>query len=88
MKQDGKTSDMLFSIPYLIEYLSNCFQLEEGDIILTGTPSGVGPLEVNDVIQCGLETLESKTPSSSLIEMTFSCKTRSGGGIWGHNISQ
>lgn len=40
--QDGNTSDMLFGIPALIEYLSRYFTLQPGDIILTGTPSGCG----------------------------------------------
>jgi 5-carboxymethyl-2-hydroxymuconate isomerase len=40
--QDGNTSDMLFRVPALIEYLSRYFTLQPGDIILTGTPSGCG----------------------------------------------
>lgn len=40
--QDGNTGDMIFKIPYLIAYLSRHFTLEPGDIILTGTPAGVG----------------------------------------------
>jgi 5-carboxymethyl-2-hydroxymuconate isomerase len=42
LMQDGSTSDMLFRIPELIEYLSRYFSLQPGDIILTGTPSGCG----------------------------------------------
>lgn len=41
-KQNGSTADMIFKIPFLIEYLSRAFTLEPGDMILTGTPSGVG----------------------------------------------
>lgn len=40
--QNGPTSDMIFKIPYLIHYISQTFTLEPGDLILTGTPSGVG----------------------------------------------
>lgn len=40
--QDGNTRDMIFKIPYLVSYLSQTFTLEAGDLILTGTPSGVG----------------------------------------------
>jgi 2-keto-4-pentenoate hydratase/2-oxohepta-3-ene-1,7-dioic acid hydratase in catechol pathway len=40
--QDGSTTDWLFSIPYLISYLSSYFTLEPGDIVTTGTPAGVG----------------------------------------------
>ena len=53
-KQDGNTKDMIFSIPYLISYISNYFTLEEGDVVLTGTPSGVGPVNEGDVIEAGL----------------------------------
>jgi 2-keto-4-pentenoate hydratase/2-oxohepta-3-ene-1,7-dioic acid hydratase in catechol pathway len=40
--QDASTKDMIFKIPYLVSYLSQTFTLEAGDIILTGTPAGVG----------------------------------------------
>lgn len=40
--QDGSTADMVFKIPFLVAYLSRTFTLEAGDLILTGTPSGVG----------------------------------------------
>jgi 2-keto-4-pentenoate hydratase/2-oxohepta-3-ene-1,7-dioic acid hydratase in catechol pathway len=40
--QDGLTENMIFKIPYLVSYLSQTFTLEAGDLILTGTPSGVG----------------------------------------------
>ena len=42
VRQDSRTSGMIFDIPYLIEYLSQAFTLLPGDVILTGTPSGVG----------------------------------------------
>ncbi len=41
-KQNGSTANMIFKIPFLIEYLSRAFTLNPGDMILTGTPSGVG----------------------------------------------
>ncbi len=40
--QDSSTSDLIFSIPYLISYLSHIFTFKPGDLIFTGTPSGVG----------------------------------------------
>jgi len=40
--QDGHTGDMIFKIPFLVAYLSQSFTLQVGDLILTGTPSGVG----------------------------------------------
>ena len=40
--QDGNTRDLIFSVPFLVSYISNVFTLEPGDLVLTGTPSGVG----------------------------------------------
>ncbi len=40
--QDGSTADLIFSVPFLISYISAVFTLEPGDLILTGTPPGVG----------------------------------------------
>ncbi|XP_076439579.1 oxaloacetate tautomerase fahd-1, mitochondrial-like [Babylonia areolata] len=58
-RQDGNTKDMMFSIPNLISYISQYFTLEPGDVILTGTPSGVGPTGAGDTIQCGLADIVS-----------------------------
>ncbi|RHZ81359.1 hypothetical protein Glove_121g79 [Diversispora epigaea] len=55
IKQKGNTKDMLFNIPTLIEYVSSIMKLENGDLILTGTPSGVGPIVAGDIITAGLE---------------------------------
>jgi 2-keto-4-pentenoate hydratase/2-oxohepta-3-ene-1,7-dioic acid hydratase in catechol pathway len=46
--QQGNTSDMIFSIDDIIEYVSQYFTLKTGDLIFTGTPAGVGPLKKND----------------------------------------
>lgn len=51
LRQDGNTNDMLFSFEKLISYLSNVWYLKPGDMIYTGTPSGVGPLAIGDVIE-------------------------------------
>jgi acylpyruvate hydrolase len=40
--QDGNTSDLIFDVPFLVAYVSKVFTLEPGDLILTGTPPGVG----------------------------------------------
>ncbi len=40
--QDGNTNDLIFDVPFLIEFVSRVFTLEPGDLILTGTPPGVG----------------------------------------------
>ena len=41
-RQKSNTSDLIFNVPFLIEYISACFPLETGDVISTGTPGGVG----------------------------------------------
>lgn len=48
--QQGNTSHMIFSVEYLIAYLSSFFTLMPGDIILTGTPEGVGPIKKGDAL--------------------------------------
>ena len=56
-KQDAPTSDMIFDIPTLVAYASNAFTLEPGDVILTGTPEGVGPLSDGDSVIVSIESL-------------------------------
>ena len=51
VKQHGKASDMAFPIPYVIAWCASFSTLEEGDIITTGTPEGVGPLTPGDVVE-------------------------------------
>jgi len=48
--QQGNTKNMIFKIDYLISYLSGIFSLHPGDIVLTGTPEGVGPIQKGDVL--------------------------------------
>ena len=45
VRQSGNTADMIFNIPTLIQYLSTIFRLQPGDLVYTGTPAGVGPVE-------------------------------------------
>ncbi|KAI8793712.1 acylpyruvase FAHD1, mitochondrial-like [Biomphalaria glabrata] len=56
-KQAGNTKDMIFSVEYLVSYASQYFTLEPGDLLLTGTPSGVSKLKPGDIIQAGLGNL-------------------------------
>jgi 2-keto-4-pentenoate hydratase/2-oxohepta-3-ene-1,7-dioic acid hydratase in catechol pathway len=60
-RQDGRTRDMIFDIPYLIEYISRFTRLEVGDIIMTGTPEGVAPVGIGDTITVEVEGLGSLT---------------------------
>src|SRR5215212_3401846 len=50
-RQRGSASDMVFSIPMLLSYVSHVMTLEPGDIVATGTPSGVGPITKGDVVE-------------------------------------
>ncbi|MGH2693807.1 MAG: fumarylacetoacetate hydrolase family protein [Actinomycetota bacterium] len=58
-RQDGRTSALIFDIPFLIEYISRFTRLEVGDVIMTGTPEGVGPVEVGDTMTVQVEGLGS-----------------------------
>ncbi len=49
--QDGSTRDLIFPVPFLLSYISGFMTLSPGDVVLTGTPEGVGPLQVDDVIE-------------------------------------
>ncbi len=51
VKQDSSTSDLIFDVPTLIEFVTRHMTLEPGDLISTGTPSGVGNLSVGDVVE-------------------------------------
>lgn len=55
LKQQGNTSLMLFPFNYIISYLSKFFTLKTGDLIFTGTPSGVGPVVVGDKLSAFIE---------------------------------
>ncbi len=49
--QEGCTSDMLFKIDEIIEYISKYFTLKTGDLLYTGTPAGVGPVNIDDHLE-------------------------------------
>jgi 2-keto-4-pentenoate hydratase/2-oxohepta-3-ene-1,7-dioic acid hydratase in catechol pathway len=60
--QDGNTDDLIFAVPFLVAFVSNVFTLEPGDLILTGTPPGIGwardpklPLQDGDVVEVEVE---------------------------------
>lgn len=63
VRQHGRTSQLIFSIPRLIAHLSAFCTLEPGDVIATGTPSGVGPLQAGDTVEVwapGIGTLRNR----------------------------
>jgi 2-keto-4-pentenoate hydratase/2-oxohepta-3-ene-1,7-dioic acid hydratase in catechol pathway len=64
MMQDGNTDDLIFNVPFLVSYISQFMTLLPGDIISTGTPSGVGLgfnppiyLKDGDVVELGIDGL-------------------------------
>ena len=63
--QEGRTSDMIFSIDHIVSYISQFFTLKTGDIIYTGTPVGVGPVHIDDHLEGWVEDRK---------VMEFNCK--------------
>ncbi|MEQ6902562.1 fumarylacetoacetate hydrolase family protein [Nocardioides sp. YIM 152588] len=59
--QDGTTADMVHDIPSLIAHVSSVMTLLPGDVILTGTPEGVGPMNIDDEVEVTVEGLGSLT---------------------------
>jgi len=57
VKQSANTADMIFTLSVLIAYISRQFTLEEGDIIATGTPSGVSPIVPGDIVEVEIERI-------------------------------
>jgi 2-keto-4-pentenoate hydratase/2-oxohepta-3-ene-1,7-dioic acid hydratase in catechol pathway len=57
MRQMASTRDMVFHVNQLIAFSSSIMTLEPGDIILTGTPAGVGPLQTGDLVEVSIEGL-------------------------------
>ncbi len=57
LRQDGRTSEMVFSPAFLVSYISQVMTLEPGDLVLTGTPAGVGPLVPGDTVTVDIESV-------------------------------
>ena len=55
VRQLSRTSSMIFDPAFLISFVSRVMTLNPGDVILTGTPSGVGPLEIGDMVEVQIE---------------------------------
>ncbi|KAI9311416.1 hypothetical protein BX666DRAFT_1868146 [Dichotomocladium elegans] len=64
-----------YSIPMLLSYVSSIMKLETGDVLLTGTPSGVGPIRPGDVITAGLKPV---TSPSDIMNVKYSVTARNG----------
>ncbi len=57
LKQQGNTSDLVFGVPELLSFISNVMTLLPGDIIATGTPSGIGPMYPGDTVEIKIEPI-------------------------------
>lgn len=66
MKQNDSTELMLFRIPRQLQDISRVMVLEKGDIVLTGTPKGVGPVSTGDVMRAGLKVGGKGIPEAQL----------------------
>ena len=61
IKQDGDLNQMIWKVPEMIAYLSRFYDIAGGDLIMSGTPAGVGPVQRGDKIECEIENLGTMT---------------------------
>ena len=55
VRQDSNTSDLIFNVPQLVAFVSSVMTLLPGDVILTGTPAGIAPIEAGDTVEVEIE---------------------------------
>jgi 2-keto-4-pentenoate hydratase/2-oxohepta-3-ene-1,7-dioic acid hydratase in catechol pathway len=58
-KQSSRSSNFIFKVPYLVSFISHIMTLHPGDLIITGTPSGIGPMQPGDEIEVRIEGIGS-----------------------------
>ncbi|KAL1936809.1 hypothetical protein VTP01DRAFT_943 [Rhizomucor pusillus] len=75
IRQNGNTKDMIFEIPKLLAFVSSIMKLEAGDIVLTGTPKGVGPIKAGDIVTAGLR---SGNLDSDILQVKYNVADRNG----------
>jgi 2-keto-4-pentenoate hydratase/2-oxohepta-3-ene-1,7-dioic acid hydratase in catechol pathway len=68
LRQQGRTSQLIFDVPTLISYISQVMTLLPGDVVLTGTPSGVGPIRPGQKVDVTIEGLGELTNSVAAVE--------------------
>ncbi len=61
VRQDGRTSDLIFDVPALVAHVTSVMTLLPGDVILTGTPEGVGPMQAGDEVEVTIQGIGSLT---------------------------
>ncbi|RMZ83368.1 hypothetical protein DV737_g1641, partial [Chaetothyriales sp. CBS 132003] len=81
VRQRDSTALFLFDIPRMLSDISKVMTLEEGDIVLTGTPKGVGPLLGGDVVQAGVEVAGEEVPEGR-IDVVVEDDTAEGGFVY------
>ncbi|KAL8796725.1 MAG: hypothetical protein Q9195_001115 [Heterodermia aff. obscurata] len=79
-KQDDSTNLMLFRIPRLLSDISQVMTLEKGDVILTGTPKGVGNVNVGDTMRVGV-----RVGGIELVEGKIEVEVAEKGGLYSYN---
>jgi 2-keto-4-pentenoate hydratase/2-oxohepta-3-ene-1,7-dioic acid hydratase in catechol pathway len=68
LRQDGTTAQMIFDVPSLLAYASRVMTLEPGDLLVTGTPEGVGPLVAGDTLEIEIVSADRQTSLGILRE--------------------
>jgi 2-keto-4-pentenoate hydratase/2-oxohepta-3-ene-1,7-dioic acid hydratase in catechol pathway len=58
-KQSSRTSQFIFNVNHLVSFISHVMTLEPGDLIITGTPAGIGPMKPGDEIEVRIEGIGS-----------------------------
>ena len=56
-KQKSDIGQMILDTPHIVEWLSAYYTLKPGDVIMTGTPGGIGPVKVGDIVEAGIGDL-------------------------------
>ena len=73
LRQQGNTCDMIHPVGAVISYVSSVMTLEAGDVIITGTPEGVGPLVVGDTVTASIVGVTEITFSTVAAEPSVWC---------------
>jgi 2-keto-4-pentenoate hydratase/2-oxohepta-3-ene-1,7-dioic acid hydratase in catechol pathway len=68
VRQDGSTSQMIFDVPTLLSYASHVMTLEPGDLLVTGTPEGVGLLVAGDAVEVSIQSADGQVSLGTLRE--------------------
>lgn len=77
VKQDSRTSQQIYNVPYLIEFVTRYITMLPGDVILTGTPAGIGPLVNGDELSVAIEGIGSLSVTVSAGALSTRNKERS-----------